>query len=173
MGDSVILFGNELWTKSRRTTEANRLVTGKREFAAIRNDSIQSLKNYMSSRLELGNNLAENMTSLSSFCNFSATRDDIKVVWKTVSPDLNLAALADQYIDIQLGLRCKPITPRQVLHQLCNQYALTNNCNKADTIQQNALALTLARIIVCKPHAADCERLISAYNRLVNFPCKS
>ena len=29
-----------------------------------------------------------------------------------------------------------------------------------------SLALTLSRILVCKPQSADCERLISAYNRL-------
>jgi len=30
----------------------------------------------------------------------------------------------------------------------------------------HALAVTLSRIIVCKPQSADCQRLISAYNRL-------
>lgn len=163
VGDSLLLFDNELWTKNRRTNAANSLVTSKREFSAIRNDVIQSLKNYMSSRLELGKSFAENISSLQSFCNFSATRDDITLVWKTISPDLNLADLADQYNSIQLGLHDKSISPRQVLHQLCNQYV---KCNSADTIYQNALALTLARILVCKPHSADCERLISAYNRL-------
>ena len=33
-------------------------------------------------------------------------------------------------------------------------------------LQQNAVAVTLARVLVCKPHAADCERLISSYSRL-------
>ena len=32
--------------------------------------------------------------------------------------------------------------------------------------EASPLAVTLSRILVCKPHSADCERLISAYNRL-------
>jgi len=45
--------------------------------------------------------------------------------------------------------------PRQVLRMICSsKYPLPSS-----------LATTLARILVCKPQSADCERLISAYNR--------
>jgi len=44
-------------------------------------------------------------------------------------------------------------------------------CNQSENIGQDdcevtPLAITLSRILVCKPQSADCERLISAYNRL-------
>ena len=168
-GDSESLHGHGLWNKRRRTGEANRFVTDRRAFSAIRNDSIQSLKNFMSKRLDLGANLTEHITSLSSFCNFTASAEDIQVVWNIVSPDLDLATLADQYTDVQLGLGEKPnATPRQVLQLLCSGHdSSSGSSSKTNgTIQQSALAETLARILVCKPHAADCERLISAYNRL-------
>lgn len=115
----------------------------------------------MSTRLDLGNNLADHITSLSSFCNFTANSQDIQVVWSIISPDLDLATLADQYTDIQLGMKDKHISPRQVLQTLCSRLE-----SDLATIEQSALAETLARVLVCKPHAADCERLISAYNRL-------
>lgn len=35
------------------------------------------------------------------------------------------------------------------------------------------MAVALARILVCKPHAADCERIISLYNRLKSTFCNS
>jgi len=44
---------------------------------------------------------------------------------------------------------------------------VTQNDNSSDGCSTtNELSTTLARILVCKPHSADCERLISAYNRL-------
>ena len=33
-------------------------------------------------------------------------------------------------------------------------------------VSVSAVALTLSIVLVSKPHSADCERLISAYNRL-------
>ena len=47
-------------------------------------------------------------------------------------------------------------TARSVLRVLCQ--------NGED--QNNALAVTLSRVLVCKPHSADCEPLVSAYNLL-------
>jgi hypothetical protein len=76
---------------------------------------------------------------------------------------MDLVTLADQYTDIQLGFKDEPAapTPRQVLKMLCSQRE-----SSLGAIRQRELAETLARILVCKPHSADCERIISAYNRL-------
>lgn len=114
----VILFDHELWSKSRRSSEANRYVTDKRGFKAIRHDSIQSMKNSMSTRLHLGDNLDKSASSMSAFCNFTATEHDITLVRNTVLPDVELAALADEYADIQLHA-LKQMEARKVLQHLC------------------------------------------------------
>jgi len=86
--------------------------------------------------------------------NFTATSEDIRAVWKLFVPDVDLAVLAQEY-DIQ-ALSPKPSDPRQVLRMICS----------SKYPSPSSLATTLARILVCKPQSADCERLISAYNRL-------
>ena len=101
---------------------------------------------------------------MSSFLAFTATEDDIRRVRQTVSPDVDLALLADAYKDVQL------------LHQTTKSTAklrdfLPTLCNKSENIGQDdcevtSLAITLSHILVCKPQSADCERLISAYNHL-------
>jgi hypothetical protein len=118
--------------------------------------------------------LADNIASISSFCNFTASSDDIQIVSRLISPDLDLANVADQYIDIQLDMKVKPYTtPRQGLQMLCSQHE-----SSTGKIQQREVAETLARILVCKPHSGDCERIISAYNRLkstfrANLDCET
>ena len=51
--------------------------------------------------------------------------------------------------------RPRPKCAREVLKHLCTADNATSS-----------LATVLSRILVCKPHSANCERLISAYNRL-------
>src|SRR6218665_2729749 len=54
---------------------------------------------------------------------------------------------------------CRPMPKyaREVLEHLC-----TCTADNATS----SLATVLSRILFCKPHSANCERLISAYNRL-------
>jgi len=153
------LYGHLLWTKARRNETSNKYVSSKRDFTAIRNDSIQSMKNFMTSRLKLSGNLAACGDSLRAFCSFTASADDIRAVWQVFSPDVDLAYLADQYDDIQRTVP-KPNDPRHVLRKLL----VVSSSDECSTTTE--LSTTLARILVCKPHSADCERLISAYNRL-------
>ena len=101
------------------------------------------------------------LNSMTSFANFTANDNDIRLVHQNIAPDTDLAKLADSYKDIQLmrnssGSVQPAATARSVLRVLCQ--------NGED--QNNALAVTLSRVLVCKPHSADCERLISAYNLL-------
>lgn len=51
-------------------------------------------------------------------------------------------------------------TARALLRNLCR------NTTDSESSEISPLAVALSRILVCKPHSADCERLISAYNRL-------
>ena len=47
-------------------------------------------------------------------------------------------------------------TPKNALRYLCS----------FKTGAYSEISILLSRILVCKPHSADCERLISAYNKL-------
>ena len=38
--------------------------------------------------------------------------------------------------------------------------------------QYENLSIVLGRILICKPHSADCERVISLYNK-IKFTCRS
>ena len=93
----------------------------------------------------------------------------VKVVQASFAPDVDLAALADEYLTVQLDsdscVNKSRNTARSVLQKLCNS-------NILDGISPSPLAITLSRILVCKPQSADCERIISAYNRLkTNLKC--
>lgn len=75
----------------------------------------------------------------------------------------------DEYLTVQLDsdscVNKSRNTARSVLQKLCNS-------NILDGISPSPLAITLSRILVCKPQSADCERIISAYNRLkTNLKC--
>ena len=127
------------------------------------------MKNFMS-RLQFDSTLNKCIDSLSSFTSFSATSDDIRNVHQNVVPDLELAVIADEYADIQISHNDNAKLAKQVLSDLClGATTITENESQLDQDQPSELAVTLSRIIVCKPHSADCERLISAYNRLKTF----
>ena len=100
------------------------------------------------------NVLLNGINSISAFSKFCATAEDIKNVHRIIAPDVDLALLAEEYTDIQLldsdNMKCC----RRILKNIC----IVNN--------SSPLATVLSRILVCKPHSADCERLISAYNRV-------
>ena len=127
---------------------------------SIRNDTIHSLMNFMASRLKLGDDLQSSSSSLRAFCNFTATSEDIRAVLKLFVPDVDLAVLAQEYEDIQ-ALSPKPTDLRQVHRIICS--------SKYPSPSSLARSTTLARIWVCKPQSADCERLISAYDRLKSW----
>ena len=124
----------------------------------------------MMSRLQFDSTLNQCIDSVSSFINFTATSDDIRNVHSNIVPDLELAIIADEYADIQISQtqsrNVKSAQPaKQVLSDLC--FGATSDTVNVN--QPSELAVTLSRILVCKPHSADCERIISAYNRLKTF----
>jgi hypothetical protein len=74
-------------------------------------------------------------------------------VQASFAPDVDLAALADEYLTVQLEASSprvnKPAdTARSVLLKLCNS-------NILDGISPSPLAITLSRILVCKPQWAN------------------
>ena len=167
-GESI-LFDVHLWSHQRRRQTANLFVSDKRDFVAIRHDSLLTLRNFMCSRLSFDDHLDSCISSMFSFVNFTATDDDIRNVHQSISPDVDLADLADAYKDAQFLSQSQSslqsagqslTTTRQLLTTLCQ----SSNSNTQEKV--SPLVLTLSRILVCKPHSADCERIISAYNRL-------
>ena len=80
-------------------------------------------------------------------------------VHAAVAPDMDLASIAEQYDDIKQSA----INKNNVKHVL-----KVIRTTKQDEHQflANILARILARILVCKSHSADCERLVSAYTNL-------
>ena len=68
----------------------------------------------------------------------------------------------DEFSDVKalLAQNKKPKFAREVLQDLCR--AAQSNCE----VSPNSMVLAISRVLVCKPHSSDCERIISAYNRL-------
>jgi hypothetical protein len=164
-----ILFDVHLWSQQRRRQTANLFVSDKRDFVAIRHDSLLTLRNFMSSRLSFDDHFDSCINSMFSFVKFTATDDDIRNVHQSMSPDVDLADLADAYKDAQFlsQSQSSPQSAGQSLtktRQLLTTLCQSSNSNTQENV--SPLVLTLSRILVCKPHSADCERIISAYNRL-------
>jgi len=113
----------------------------------------------MASRLKLGDDLQS--SSSSSVYALSVTSQQLQRTFERSGncfvPDVDLAVLAQEYEDIQ-ALSPEPTDPRKVLRMICS--------SKYPSPSSLARTTTLARILVCKPQSADCERLISAQNRL-------
>ena len=102
----------------------------------------------MKTRLNIDDQAKENF---SSFVKFTASEADIREIHASVAPDLDLRYRAQEYEDVQESTMHKS-NPKALLQNLCAN-------SKTETLTK-----ILARILVCKPHSADCERLVSAYN---------
>jgi type IV secretory pathway VirB4 component len=144
-------FGRVLWQKERRASRRNFYVSETRAFSAIKVEVLQSLRNFMETRLKIDDHAKENV---SSFVKFTAREADIRDIHASVAPDLDLRYLAQEYEDVQESTMHKG-NPKALLQNLCA------NSNKTETLTE-----VLARILVCKPHSADCERLVSACNTI-------
>ena len=146
----------ELWDKERRLPEANLYVTDRREFSAIRNESILALKEFMDRRLQIDKNVNVSK-SFTAFTKFAANENEIRDIYHSIAPDLSLADLAVEFQELQQRDALPKSKPHTVLQ----------NIVKADNehYYQN-VSVGLGRILVCKPHSVDCERVISLHNKM-------
>ena len=152
--EANIFCGIELWEKKRRRPETNLYVTDRRQFSAIRNQSILAIKEFMDKRLQVDRKTSKAFTP---FTKFTATEDEIRDVHQSIAPDLSLANLAIQFQELQ---DCNEI-PKD------NPHTVLQSIVKGDEEQYYAnVSVVLGRILVCKPHSADCERVISLYNKV-------
>ena len=144
-----IFFEKVLWQKERRQSRMNQFVSETRNFNAIRSEILIAVENFMKNRLVLDDNVK---ASFSKFVKFTSEKDGICEVHDAVAPDIDLCVLADQYEEVKESSINKK-DPKAILRALCTSMQ-----------EYDALKTVLARILVCKPHSADCERLISAYS---------
>jgi len=143
---STTLFNVVLWTKPRHTQSLHQYVTDKRDFTAVRNDILQALHYFMTSRLAFDDDFDSCISSMAVFVNFTATDDDIRKVQvhKTACCDVDdLAELADSYKSVQLLPRQRDTpqttgkssqTARKVLKTLCRI-----NANSTTACEDNQL----------------------------------
>ena len=151
--------GIQVWVKVRRHSEDNPYATDRRQFSAIRNDSIAAIKKFLNQSLKIDQNASK---CFISFTKFSATEKEIRAVHQSIAPDLDLANLAIQYQDLQDSVEIPKDNPYNVLQTIV----------KGGEKQYENLSIVLGRILVCKPHSADCERVISLYNK-IKSTCRS
>ena len=149
--DDNTFFGTVLWQKERRRGNRNLFVSEIRAFPAIRVEVLLSLRQFMEKRLDIDDRAKDNFRS---FVKLKANENDVREIHTLVAPDLDLRSLADQYNDIQESDISKDGNPKALLKQLCRQE------------HYKEVAQVMARILVCKPHSADCERLVSVYSNL-------
>jgi hypothetical protein len=101
--------------------------------------------------------------AFSSFTKFTANEDDLRDIQRSVAPDLSLANLAIQFQELQDCDEIPKENPHTVLHSIV----------KGDQEQYyETVSVVLGRILACKPYSADCERVISLYNK-VKSTCRS
>ena len=150
----------ELWEKKRRNPEANLYVTDRREFSAIRNESILALKEFMDIRLQFDKNVSKSFTP---FTKFTANENQIRDIHRSIAPDLSLADLAVEFQELQQCNELPKTNPHTVLQ---------NILNAGNEQYYQKVSVVLGRILVCNPHSADCERVILLYNKVKSI-CRS
>ena len=142
-----------LWEKERRRPDANLFVTDRRKFSAIRNEAVIAINTFVDKRLPVDRNASKSFTP---FVKITATEDEIKEVHRSIAPDLDLANVAIQYQDLQ---DCAEI-------QKTDPFSMLQNMVQGARDEYSGVCVVLGRILACKPHSADCERIFSLYNKI-------
>ena len=108
----------------------------------------------MDVRLQVDKNVSKSFTP---FTKFTANESEIRDIHRSFAPDLSLADLAVQFQELQ---QCNEL-PKS------NPHTVRQNIVKADNEQyyQN-VSVMLGWILVCKPYSANCETVISLYNKV-------
>ena len=145
--------GIKLWEKERRRPDANLFVTDRKKFSAIRNQSVIAINTFVDKRLQVDRNASKSFTP---FVKITATEDEIKEVRRSIAHDLDLANVAIQYQDLQ---DCAEI-------QKADPFSMLQNMVQGARDVYSDVCVVLGRILACKPHSADCERVISLYNKI-------
>ena len=101
--------GIKLWEKERRRPDANLFVTDRRKFSAIRNESVIAINTLVDKRLQVDRNASK---SFIPFVKIMAKEDEIKEVYRSIAPDLDLANVQSFSIRIcKIVPKCKRPIP--------------------------------------------------------------
>ena len=144
--------GIKLWEKERRRPDANMFVTDRRKFGAFRNETVIAINTFVDKRLQVDRNASKSFTP---FVKIMAAEDEIKDVRRSIAPDLDLANVAIQYQDLQ---DCAEM-------QKADPFSMLQNMLQGARDEYSDVCVVLGRILACKPHSADRERVISLYNK--------
>ena len=91
-----------------------------------------------------------------------ATEDEIKEVHRSIASDLGLSNVSIQYQDRQVCAEMQKADP----------FSMQQNMLQGARDEYSDVCVVLGRILACKPHSADCERIISFYNK-IKSTCRS
>lgn len=150
----ICLKGTYLSQDRRRREQHHLLVSDKRDFAAVRNEIVQSLSEFLSQRFSLDEAL---ISCLVPFVQFDEKNVNMREIHSAVGSDLDLAELSCEFTELANHTKVTSMKlPELVKH-------LASNGN-AD-LYRNVL-IVMSRILAAKPHSADVERCISANNLL-------
>jgi len=135
--------------RGRRSKDHHLFVSGKRDNAAIQNELVQSLSEFLVQRFDSDKHMMEVLVP------FLKLQDaDIKAVHQLICPDLDLEELGMEYQDLVSSGQGKDLTLNKLVKYLVSKELFPN------------LVKALSRVVAAKPHSADVERLISSSNAL-------
>lgn len=126
-------------------------VSDRRDVAAIQNEIVESLVEFITQRFSIDESLFATVIPL---VRFDQENVDLRAVHRLIGCDLDLAAMSLEYAELASS---KTLTSLK-LPQLVERLALSDD--------YPAMLTILARILAAKPHSADVERCISANNLL-------
>lgn len=141
--------------KERRTKTQNLYVSDKREAAAICNEIVLSLCNFLGDRFGDAYE-KDTINTLAAFISFDRNID-MQKFHMLICADLDLEALSLEYeevISLDISTKLQDLSLSGKVQKLAKSPDYSN------------ITIAMARILAAKPHSADVERLISCSNIL-------
>lgn len=150
----VFLYGIQLSVDKRRREHHHSFVSDKRDPAAVRNEIIESISEFLRQRFSLDEAV---FSRLFPFVHFDEDNVNMHEVHDLIGSDLDLAQLSCEFKELA---KHRNVT-RMNLADLVKHLASKDNAE----MYPNILCI-MSRILAAKPHSADVERCISANNLL-------
>ena len=148
--------GIHLIGRQRRNERHHALVSDRKDFKAIRNETITSLSNFIEQRYKSDQGSLSKLKPLKEL-NENIMDQERKECHQSMIVDKSLAESGLQYKEAASVPKLNTAeNPTNLLTLLLRSSKSGNN--------MDVLITALARVIVAKPHLADVERLIKSYN---------
>lgn len=126
-----------------------------KEFSKLRKDVILSMIEFLKKMFECDSSLRDNILPL-RVLDPDTSVEQLKKCYKIACPDLEFRLFCQEYFELACVQEYRESSPVQLLKILCR-----NKDGQFDTIKK-----ALARLVAAKPHSADVERIIHAYNKI-------